>query len=73
MPPVLGPASPSWAFVILGGLKGDDRAAVGDRQHAGLLALEPVLDNQPVAGVTKGLPPRDVDHRRHRLFAVVAH
>ena len=40
-------------LVILGRRQGDDRLAVGDRQHAGLLAVQPLLDHQPIAGVAE--------------------
>ena len=35
------------SLVILARFQRDDRAAVGDRQHAGLLAVESLFDDQP--------------------------
>ena len=46
-------------FVILGRRERDDRPAVGDGQHAGLLAVEPLLDHQPVAGGAEDFLPGD--------------
>ena len=40
-------------LVVLARLERDDRAAVGDGQDAGLLAVEPLLDDQTVAGLAE--------------------
>ena len=46
--------------MVLGRLKRHDRLPVGNRQHAGLLAVEPLLDHQPVAGGAEDLLPGDL-------------
>ena len=45
--------------MVLGRLQGDDRLPIGDGQHAGLLAVEPLLDHQPCAGLAKEPLPGD--------------
>ena len=71
MPPVLGPdVAVVGRLVVLGRLEGDDRPAVGDGQHAGLLAVEPLLDHQPIArGAEDLLRPRSLDRRDGLLAA----
>ena len=60
MPPVFGPdVAVVGRLVVLGRLQGDDRPAVGDGQHAGLLAVEPLLDHQAIAGGAEDLLPGD--------------
>ena len=49
--------------MVLGRRQGDDRLAIGDRQHAHFLAVEPLLDHQPVAGGAEDLLPRDLFYR----------
>ena len=56
MPPVLGPrVAVVGRLVVLGRLEADDRLPVGDRQHAGLLAVEFFFDDQAVAGIAEDL------------------
>ncbi len=48
--------------MILGRRQGDDRAAVGDGQHAGFLAVEPLFDDELIAGVAEFLVASDPPH-----------
>ncbi len=58
--------------MVLGRLERDDRLAVGDRQHARLLAVEPLLDHDPIARRAEDSLHSDQVHRLQRLFASVA-
>ena len=60
------------AFVVLAGFERDDRAAVGQGQHAGLLAVEPLLDDQAVAGLAEDAANHDLIDALDRLAEVVA-
>ena len=59
-------------LVVLGRLQGDDRAAVGNRQHAGLLAVEPLLDHQAIAGGAENLLPAICSTARIASLAIGA-
>ena len=73
MPPVFGPVSPSpGRLVVLAGWHGEERLAVGQRQHAGLLAVQPLLDHQLVAGFAEFLLGGDAVDGLERLLAIVA-
>ena len=59
-------------LVVLGRLERDDRLPVGNRQHAGLLAVEPLLDHQPVAGGAEDFLAGDLLDRSDGLVAAGA-
>ena len=58
--------------MVLGRLKRQDRLPVGDRQHARLLAVEPLLDHQPVAGGAEDLVAGNPLDRGQGLLAAGA-
>ena len=60
------------AFVILAGLQGDDRPAIGEGQDAGLLAVELLLDDEAVAGLAEDAPDHDLFDAVEGLAEVVA-
>ena len=60
------------ALVVLARLQRDDRPAVGERQDAGLLAVEPLLDDQAVAGLAEDAPDHDLVDGLQGLAEVVA-
>ena len=73
MPPVFGPSSWSkarlWSWLDL---QRDDRPAVGQRQDARLLAVEPLLEDHPVAGLAVDAPDHDLVDGVEGLAEVVA-
>ena len=56
-------------LVVLGWLKRDDGLAVGDRQHAGFLAVEPLFDNDAIACGAEYLVAGDLADGLEGLFA----
>ena len=71
---MLGPSSWSnGALVILARLQRDDGPAIGEGQDAGLLAVEPLLDDEAVAGLPEDAPNHDLLDAVERLAEVVAH
>ena len=54
-------------LVILRRRQRDDRPAVGDRQHAGFLAVEPLFDHDLVAGVAEFAVAADAFDRFDRF------
>ncbi len=59
-------------LVVLGRLQGDDRAAVGNRQHAGLLAVEPFFNHQAIAGGAEDFLQGNLLDGANRLVAIGA-
>ena len=59
-------------LVVLAGGQREDRVAVGERQHAGFLAVEPFFDHDLVAGVAEFLVDANALDRFERLLAIVA-
>ena len=59
-------------LVVLGRLQSDDRAAVGDRQYAGLLAVEPFFNHQAIAGDAEDPLQGDLLDGTNRLIAIGA-
>ena len=60
------------ALVILARFQGDDRAAVGEGQHAGFLAVEPLFDDQAIAGLAEDAADHDLVDGIQGLAEVVA-
>ena len=60
------------ALVVLARFQGDDRPAVGQGEDARLLAVEPFLKDQAVAGLAVDPPDHDLINRVERLAQVVA-
>ena len=59
-------------LVVLARLERDDRPAVGQGQDADLLAVEPLLDDQPVAPLAVEPLDHDLVDRLERLAEVIA-
>ena len=61
MPPVFGPfVVVEGPLVVLAGDQGHDRPAVGQGEDAGLLAVESLLDEEPVAGLAENASDHDL-------------
>ena len=58
--------------MVLGRLQGDDRAAVGNGHHARLLAVQPLLEHESVAGRAEDLLHGDLFDGPDRLVAIGA-
>ncbi len=60
-------------LVVLRGWQGDDRLPIGDRQHAGLFAIQALFDDDLISGLAEFAFPGDAVHGLERLGPARAH